>query len=360
MDQPKARPEFHSLDVATVRQLTDDSVAISFVVPETLQPNYEFLPGQYLTLRATIDGKDVRRSYSICSKSGAPPEVGIKHLVGGLFSTWAQSLTAGCKVDVMTPQGNFTANPGGQHSYLLVAAGSGITPCLSIAKTILEQEPDSRITLLYGNRRTSSMMFRQDIGDLKDRYTERLMVVNVLSREKQESEWLNGRIDKEKVTALVSNGLIDVSHCDAAYVCGPMEMVESVRQALVDETGHELQVKTELFTTDSLVPVRVVPTVADERGETLDVTVTLDGAEHCIAVDPQKETVLSAAQRAGLDLPFSCAGGMCCTCRCKVVAGKTSMDMNFSLAEWEIEAGFTLACQTRPLDGSVALDFDEY
>ncbi|MEM7259561.1 MAG: 2Fe-2S iron-sulfur cluster-binding protein [Pseudomonadota bacterium] len=350
-----ARPEFHRLKVSGVRHLTSESVAISFNIPADLEKQFAFVPGQYLTLRADVNGEDLRRSYSICSKAGDPLEVGIKHLAGGRFSSFAQKLTVGSELDVMTPQGNFTAEPGGRHDYLLIAAGSGITPCLSIAKTILEQEPQSRITLIYGNRSTATMMFRQDIGDLKDVYTERLMVVNILSREKQEATWLNGRIGADTISQLITNGLIDPSQCDAAYVCGPLEMVDSVIQVL----SGELEVRTELFTTDSKHVTSRPPPVVATTGE-VQVSVTVDGSQYTIPVNPEAETVLAAAQKAGLDLPFSCAGGMCCTCRCKVVSGKTSMDLNFSLADWEVEAGFTLACQTRALDDSVVLDFDEF
>ena len=351
-----ARAEFHKLTVSKVRCLTDESVAVSFAVPDSLQEKFAFIPGQYLTLKAVIDGENVRRSYSICSKLGDAPEVGIKKLAGGKFSNYAQTLQAGCEVEVMTPQGSFTALPGGRHRYLLVAAGSGITPCLAIAKTILAQERDTQITLIYGNRSTSTVMFRQDIGDLKDRYTDRFMVINILSRETQESDWLNGRISGEKVERLAALQLISPSDCDTAYICGPAEMVESVSAVL----NEKMEVKTELFTT-GVIPLQAVPARAlEKKGDATPVSVTIDGAVHQVLVNADNETVLTAAQRAGLDLPFSCAGGMCCTCRCKVLSGQTAMDMNFSLADWEVEAGFTLACQTRPLDDKVVLDFDEF
>lgn len=351
-----ARAEFHRLTVAGVRRLTSEAVAVAFCVPQSLAENYRYVPGQYVTLRAQIDGEDIRRSYSICSAQGDQLEVGIKHLVGGKFSSFAQTLTAGDELDVMTPQGNFTALPGEQHEYLLIAAGSGITPCLSIAKTVLEQEANSRITLVYGNRSTATIMFRQDIGDLKDTYTDRLMVINVLSREKQEAAWLNGRITTQTIEHLIQKGLVDLTRCDAAYVCGPFELVGQVQEVL----NGQVDVKTELFTTDALQAASRPPATLTENSGTVPVALTLDGSEHTIEVDPEVETVLAAAQKAGLDLPFSCAGGMCCTCRCKVVAGRTSMDMNFSLADWEVDAGFTLACQTRPLDDAVVLDFDEF
>lgn len=351
-----ARPEFHTLRVSSVRRLTGEAVAISFAVPESLAAKYTFIPGQYLTLRTLIDGEYVRRSYSICSKPGDALEVGVKHLPGGAFSTYAQSLKEGDELEVMTPQGNFTAETGGRNRYLLVAAGSGITPCLSIAKTVLSQEPESMIMLLYGNRNTASIMFRQDISDLKDVYTDRFMMINILSREKQEAEWLYGRIDECKITYLINNGLISPESCSAVYLCGPQQMLDSVEAAL----GEEVSIRTELFTNEAGFISKVPAAHVGAAGNSVDVTITLDGTEYQVAVCSRTETVLAAARRAGLDLPYSCAGGMCCTCRCKVVSGKTSMDLNFSLADWEVDAGFTLACQTRPLDDCVVLDFDEY
>ncbi len=350
-----AKPEFHELTIAAVRPLTDESVAVSFNVPAELATSYKFVPGQYLTLRTTIDGEDVRRSYSICSAKGENLEVGIKHLPGGLFSTYAQSLNAGDSLQVMTPQGNFKAEIGGRHQYVLIAAGSGITPCLSIARSVLEHEPESLVTLVYGNRTTSSIMFRQELNDLKDVHTTRFVCVNELSRERQDAECLNGRIDGGKITALSEQKLLNLSHCDGVYICGPSAMVEEVKGVL----GDGVTVHTELFTTGSAFDnKKVSDTVTDT--DAVPVKIIIDGAEREVMVNPQAETVLAAAQKAGLDLPFSCAGGMCCTCRCKVVNGQTAMDMNFSLADWEVEAGFTLACQTRPLDNAVLLDFDEF
>ena len=349
-----AKPEFHVLTIAAVRRLTDESVAVSFNVPVDLAASYDFVPGQYLTLRTTIDGEDARRSYSICSARGEKLEVGIKHLPGGLFSTFAQSLQAGDSLQVMTPQGNFKAEIGGRHQYVLIAAGSGITPCLSIARSVLEHEPESVVTLVYGNRTTASIMFRQEINDLKDLHTTRFVCVNVLSRERQDAECLNGRIDGGKVTALSRQKLLNLTHCDGVYICGPPAMVEDVKAAL----GNGVIIHTELFTSVSAIELNKAPDAVTDT-EAVPVKIIIDGAEREVMVNTQVETVLAAAQKAGLDLPFSCAGGMCCTCRCKVVNGQTAMDMNFSLADWEVEAGFTLACQTRPLDNAVVLDFDE-
>ena len=362
--------EFHELEIASVRPQSDVAVSLSFFVPRDLQAKYRFIPGQYLTLRASIEGQDVRRSYSICSavqQSSDPMllEVGIKAVPGGLFSNYAMSLVAGDKVRVMIPQGRFTAAIGGRHRYLLLAVGSGITPCLSIARSVLEGESDSRITLVYGNRTSTEMMFRDDIHALKDHFMDRFRLLNIMSAEQQEATVLNGRIDQEKINALIDRGLLIPDRYDACYICGPQQMMEQTSAALEARGVQKERIHTELFVADGAaadtarVPQRKQSTTPDaEDGSGISVTVMIDGSQRQITVNPATDTVLSAAQRAGLDLPFSCAGGMCCTCRCKVKSGNTAMDMNYSLAEWEVEAGYTLACQTRPVDCPVTLDFD--
>ena len=227
--------EFHELEIASVRPQSDVAVSLSFLVPRELQANYRFIPGQYLTLRATIEGQDVRRSYSICSAVQESPmllEVGIKAVPGGLFSNYAMSLVAGDKVRVMTPQGRFTAAIGGRHRYLLLAVGSGITPCLSIARSVLEGESDSQITLVYGNRTSTEMMFRDDIHALKDHFMDRFRLLNIMSAEQQEAAVLNGRIDQEKINALIDRGLLIPDRYDACYICGPQQMMEQTSAAL--------------------------------------------------------------------------------------------------------------------------------
>ncbi len=357
-----ASPQFHTLTIAAVRQLTSDSVALSFSVPDDLKDTYRFDPGQYLTLRATIDGEDIRRSYSICSHHREDLEVGIKHVTQGVFSGYAQQLKPGDTMQVMTPQGRFTAKIGGQHRYLLLATGSGITPCLSIAKSVLADEPGSHVTLAYGNRTTSSIMFRTDLHDLKDKYTGRFSMMHVMSGERQDAACFNGRLSGQKIKALQQQGLLDANQYDGIYLCGPHAMIEEVQGVLGELGVPEGVIHTELFTpAGGAVPTSVAaPAVAVTASVGASVTIIMDGAERSLQVDGASETVLAAAQRAGFDLPFSCAGGMCATCRCKVVQGDTSMDMNFSLAQWEIEAGFTLACQTRPQSDAITLDFDAF
>ena len=356
---PSVRPSpargFHRLIVSRIRPQTTDGVAVAFDVPDDLADTFRFRPGQYLTLRATIDGQDVRRSYSICSADDAGHlEVGIKRVEGGAFSSFAQNLRPGDTVEVMPPQGRFTVAIGGRHDYLLVAAGSGITPCLSIASSVLAGEPESTVTLVYGNRSAASVMFREEVDALKDRHTRRFRLFHVTSREAQDVAFLNGRIDGERIRALARRGLIEPAAFDAAYLCGPEAMIEDVSAALREFGMEEGAVRFELFTTAGSKPPPV-RTAAVAEGATIDIVI--DGSRRSVAIDGS-QTVLAAAQAAGLDLPFSCAGGMCCTCRCRVVQGEAAMDVNYSLQDWEVEAGFTLACQARPKTDRLVVDFD--
>ncbi|MEL6794685.1 MAG: 2Fe-2S iron-sulfur cluster-binding protein, partial [Pseudomonadota bacterium] len=313
----------------------------------------------YLTLRAMIDGEDVRRSYSICSPVGAEGlEVGVKRIEGGAFSSHAMGLKAGDELDVMTPQGRFLAPIGGAHDYLLIAAGSGITPMVSIARSVLEGEGESRVTLLYANRTTDSVMFREAFEDLKDRFLTRFRLTHVMDEEAQDLELFNGRLDAEKLATMATRGLIDPAACDAVYVCGPAPMIEAATSALKGMGVADANIKHELFIPAGGLPnaaARAAPKKAEGGAR---VKVMLDGSSRTFAVNPAEETVLEAADRAGFELPYSCKGGMCCTCRCKVVEGEAAMDVNYSLEPWELEAGYTLACQARPTGERLVLDFD--
>ena len=280
-----------------------------------------------------------------------------------MFSNHALGFTAGDKLDVMPPEGRFVAsiNEKNRHHYLLIAAGSGITPCLSIAKSVLKDEPNSRITLLFGNRTTSSMMFRDDIAALKDAHTQRFNVINMLSGERQDIDRFNGRINADVISTMANTNLLQIADYHSAYLCGPLEMVDSASAALVSLGMTQSQIFKELFTTGSAPtapPRNVSPSATAHKTDGKKVTIMLDGSQTDITVDPNQDTILAAAQKAGIDMPFSCAGGMCCTCRCKIVEGSTSMDANFSLADWEIEKGYTLACQARPTSEKLVLDFD--
>lgn len=359
-----AAPRFHTLEIAAVRNETPDAVAISFAIPEDLGDAFAFLPGQYLTLRAEVDGEDMRRSYSICSPLNEKDRrtVGVKRIADGRFSSFAQTLKKGDRIEVMPPQGRFTAEIGGDHDYLLLAAGSGITPCLSIAKSVLAGEPDSSVTLLYANRNSASVMFRDDLNDLKDRYTTRFTLLHVMDEETQDVEIMNGRLDAEKLENLANLRVIDPKSADAIYICGPEPMIRSASAAMAALGVDEDRIRFELFTAAPGSTPRPAPArtnaAANGAKHGASVEIILDGARRTIEVDASADTVLTAAMKAGLDLPYSCAGGMCCTCRCRIVEGAATMDENFSLEPWEIEAGFTLSCQARPDTDRLVLDFD--
>ncbi|MEM7545877.1 MAG: 2Fe-2S iron-sulfur cluster-binding protein [Pseudomonadota bacterium] len=354
-----AAPKFHRLKIANVRPETDDAVALRFEIPAGLAEAYAFTPGQYLTLRAVIEGKDVRRSYSICSPLGAEYlEVGVKRIEGGAFSSHAMTLNSGNEMDVMTPQGRFLAPIGGSHNYLLLAAGSGVTPMVSIARSVLEGEPESRVTLLYANRTTDSVMFRQVFDDLKDRFLTRFRLTHVMDEETQDLELFNGRLDGEKLATMATRGLIAPTDFDAIYVCGPQPMIEAASAALESLGVTKDRIRFELFTPAGGLPTATATARPQPQTGSARVEVTLDGARRSFSMDPASETVLQAASRAGLEIPYSCAGGMCCTCRCKVTAGDAAMDVNYSLEPWELDAGYVLACQTRATSERLALDFD--
>lgn len=348
--------EFNTLTISQVSP-QPGGITLGFTVPKNCAPDYRFIPGQYLTLRSTIDNKEVRRSYSICSgHQHRQLVVAIKKVPNGLFSNYATTLVPGDQLEAMIPQGSFTAQIGGIHNYLLIAAGSGITPCLSIATSVLQSEPESHITLLYGNRYCRSIMFRKALDDLKDQYKDRFMLVHILSGEQQDVALLNGRIDASKLKRFNESGLIDVKTFSAAYLCGPKAMIDNCVQTLTELGLKKDKIKFELFYTGDEPVIAQKPAPEHTRAHGVPVTIIHDGSKRIVQVN--NETILAAAKKAGLDLPYSCAGGMCCTCRCKVISGNTAMDVNFSLADWEIDEGFTLACQTRPYSNNVVLDFD--
>lgn len=352
---------FHSLEVAEVRRETPDSVSIRLEVPDGLKPAFAFQPGQYLTLRAMIDGEDIRRAYSICSglDEGAL-RVGIKRVAGGAFSTYAnENLRPGDTVDVMPPEGRFTPRLNARgHHILGIAAGSGITPVLSIAKSVLARDGSAEVTLIYGNQTTNSVMFAEEIEDLKNRYLGRFTVVHVLSREAQDVPLLSGRITAERLDAL-AHGVVDLARVDEAFLCGPEGMVAEAKSALLALGVAEDRIRSELFTAAAPRKHFTPPATEDAGTIVSRVTATLDGRRHTFDMLASDENIVDAAARAGIDLPYSCKGGMCCTCRCKVEAGEVDMAVNYSLEPWETNAGFVLACQSTPKTAEVSLDFDQ-
>ena len=346
---------FHNLTIRAVRAETPEAVAISFDVPDALAEAYRFAPGQYLTLRAEVGGADMRRSYSIASLPGEALTVGVKRVEDGAFSTFAQGLKAGDTVSVMPPEGRFTCTA--EQNIVLIAAGSGITPMVAIAGDALAR--GARVTLIYGNQRTDTIMFRDTLDALKDRYLNRFTLIHVLSREPQDVDLLNGRITGEKVLSLAKAGAVDLAGADGIFLCGPGAMIDDVAAALEGAGVPKARVHFERFYQDGEVP-RAPKSDAARAAEAAGVTVEvmLDGTRRSFRFEAGDETVIDAAARQGLELPFSCKGGMCCTCRCKVAEGSAEMAVNYSLEPWEQQAGFTLACQARPTSAKLVLDFD--
>lgn len=346
---------FHELSVAEVRAEGPEAVAIRLEVPEDLRDAFAFVPGQYLTLRAEVGGVDTRRSYSIASQPGEGLWVGVKHVPGGVFSGFAQGLQPGDRLQVMPPEGRFT-DPGCAR-LVLVAAGSGITPMVALAGAALAR--GAEVTLVYGNRRSETIMFREALEHLKDRHLDRFTLVHVLSREEQDVPLLNGRVDGAKIARLQGAGVVDVAGADGVFLCGPGEMIDDVEAACRDLGLPPDRIHHERFFMAGEVPraPRSAEAEAAMAGG-VAVEVVLDGAVRRFAVGEGDESVLAAGERQGVDLPYSCRGGMCCTCRCRVTEGKAEMAVNYSLEPWEIEAGFVLACQARPLTDRLRLDFD--
>ena len=346
---------FHSLTVADVEHLTADSAAVTFTVPAHLRDAYAFKAGQSLTLRRTIDGTEHRRSYSICAPVGAAPRVGVREVPGGLFSSWlVRDLAVGDAVEVMTPAGAFQADPAISGRHLCIAAGSGITPVLSIAASALVN-PGSQVTLLYGNRKTDTVMFAEELADLKNRYTGRLELVHVLSREPRDVELFSGRLDAGRLRRLLSL-LVPLRNVDHVWLCGPFGLITDARTVL-DELGFPKdRVHFELFFVDEPPPeVHHAEAVID--GRTSDVTIVLDGRTTTAAM-PQDQSILDAAAATRSDLPFACKGGVCGTCRARVSTGEVDMRRNYALSDDEIERGFVLTCQSRPVSAAVTVDFD--
>ena len=353
---PTRRITFHPLTVAAVDRLGDDAVAVTFDVPAELSESYAFRAGQSLTLRRVLDGRDERRSYSICAPAGERPRIGVREVPGGLFSRWlVHEVSAGDVVEVSTPTGSFTpaaAAPGGRH--VLVAAGSGITPVLSIAATVL-RDAGSSVTLVYGNRRTTSVMFAEELADLKDAYGSRFELVHVLSREPREVELLSGRLDAERLRRILL-ALVPLPAVDGFWLCGPYELVVAARGVLADLGVDADRVHAELFHVDE-PPAPVVHRDVEMSGPSSEVTVVLDGRSTTLTL-PRDVPLLDSAQRVRADLPFACKGGVCGTCRAKVSSGEVDMRRNYALEADEVAKGFVLTCQSRPVSAAVTLDYD--
>ena len=357
--------EFFTLRVSDVRRETEGCVSVSLEVPEADVKSFSFDAGQYLTLEAEIDGQVVRRSYSLCS---APHEkelrVAIKQVENGVFSTWAnQSLQAGDEMRVMPPNGKFVLKTDAQESreFLAFAAGSGITPVLSQIKQVLHEEPNSQFTLFYVNRDTSSIIFREALQELKDIYLERFRLFHILTREPQDIELFNGRLDEERCRAILTSEWVNLDRVEAAFLCGPEQMIWACKAALEGAGMSSDAVKFELFTSGKTQAneEEVRPDVAADDSNGKRLSIVMDGVTTVVQVPPGK-AIMDAALDAGLDAPYSCLGGVCCTCRAKLVEGTAEMEVNYALEPDETEAGFVLTCQAKLTgEGPYTVDFDQ-
>ncbi len=361
-------PRFHELTVKRVSPEAAGSLAVTFAIPPETRETFAFQPGQFLTLRARVDGQEVRRNYSISSPrsrlaTAGELEIGIRPVAGGVFSNWAaRSLKAGDTLDVMPPDGRFVVRKQRAIHRVGFAAGSGITPILSIAATTLEEQPEAKFTLVYGNRRMASVMFNEALQDLKDRYPDRLTLIHILSRQAQEVDLLQGRIDGAKVRALIA-ALLPAASMDEVFICGPEAMIAATEEALLGAGVPASRVYAERFTSGPAMAAKVqADTDAGHEREPaardIALTVVLDGKQHELQIGAD-EHVLDAALNAGLDLPYSCKAGVCCTCRARVLSGEVVMDRNFTLEPAEMDQGFVLTCQARPTTAKLVVSFDD-
>lgn len=353
---------FHQLKVCDIRRETPDCVSVAFEVPASLAGTFRFTQGQYITLRTHLNGEEVRRSYSICSSPlDNELRVAVKHTEHGLFSTYANTqLKKGDTLDVMPPIGKFFVelNPALRRQYIGFAAGSGITPLLSIIKTTLRTEPFSSFTLVYGNRNRHSIIFKEELEALKNLYMHRFRVIYILSREKTDAAINFGRIDAEKCCALCEKTL-DTAATDAFFLCGPEAMIFSVKEQLEQLGVDTKKIHFELFTTPGTQKtVTAAHTGVADTGAKSRITVKLDGISFDFDLGFNSEPILDAALQQGADLPYACKGGVCCTCRAKLVEGEVDMEVNYGLEPDEIAQGFILTCQSHPRTEKVVVDFD--
>ncbi|MFO1399502.1 MAG: 1,2-phenylacetyl-CoA epoxidase subunit PaaE [Burkholderiales bacterium] len=353
--------KFHRLAVARVERETRDAVAITFAVPPALADAFRYAAGQHLTLRADIGGQDVRRSYSICSAvQDGTLRIAVKKSPGGVFSTWAnEHLKPGDTLEVMPPLGHFAVSgPDPARHYVGFAAGSGITPLLSIVKTTLAAQPDCTFTLVYANRASSTVMFREELAALKDLHMSRFNLVHVLSREAQDIERLHGRIDRAKAEAILAHW-VPVDDLAAAYVCGPEGMMDAVVAALRAHGVPDAKIRIERFAASIPKHTHVAPAEAAPGRSDCEVTATLDGVVRTFTVAKGSESLLEAGLKSGVELPYSCKGGVCSTCRCRVVEGEVDMDVNFALEDYEVARGYVLACQSYAVTDRVVVTYDD-
>jgi ring-1,2-phenylacetyl-CoA epoxidase subunit PaaE len=356
---------YHPLKIVEVRPEGSDAVCVTLKVPDELRDTFRFAPGQHIGVRAAIDGQEVRRTYSICSATDEEHlRIGVRvQDRGSMSGHLGRALRAGDALEVLPPTGRFILTPDAKAArmYCAFAGGSGITPILGIIKNVLRHEPDSRFLLFYGNRTTASIMFAEELLALKDRYPQRLSLYFLMSREPQDVEVFNGRLDAAKVGVL-GRELFDARGVDGYFLCGPDTMIESVREGLVGLGVEPSRIHSEHFTSEGVRlkpdPHQAKPEQAPDKGQT-QVTVLMDGRRRSFAMASDGTTVLEAAEDAGLDLPYSCRAGVCSTCRTRVVRGEVTMMTNYALEPWEVEAGYVLCCQALPASTELELTYDE-
>lgn len=357
---------FHKLEVTNVHQETADSIVVSLAVPPGLREDFNFIHGQYLTLKLSLDGEELRRSYSICSSPLDPEEISIavKKVPQGRASTvLVEKLKKGMTIEVMTPMGNFHTLLDADHSkhYVAFAAGSGITPILSILKTVLRTEPKSRFTLFYGNTDRDRIIFRKKLEELKTQHGERLSVHHILTKGMDEDMLFNGRITTEKAAQLLDRFVTDPLDKEF-FICGPEQMMVNVSEALESDGVEKKHIHVELFTSPAAAMAPKTTPTTDNGSYTgvSKVKVILDGRETVMEVPANGDAVLDAALDAGLDVPFACKGAVCCTCKARVVEGKVDMEMNYALTDEEVADGYVLTCQTHPRSAEVTIDYDQH
>jgi len=352
---------FYPLTVNQLTNETRDTVSIAFDLPADLAEKFHYQQGQYLTLRTQVEGQEVRRAYSICESVGQQKlRVAVKQVTDGQFSTWAnQHLKVGQQIDVMPPQGHFTSTLDSDHQgeYLLIAAGSGITPIMSIAKSMLETEATSKVTLVYGNRATSSVIFREQLEDLKNTYMQRLNVIYVMSREQQDIDLFNGRIDGQKIGQLLEQW-IHPDRLSECFICGPEDMSKDCQQALIKAGIKADKVHLELFGTQAAGSAARQRKPTATSANTSEISIRADGHTRSFELAHNSLNILEAGLAEGADLPWACKAGVCSTCKCKVLEGEVEMDTNHALEDYEIKDGYVLSCQSFPISAKIVLDYD--
>jgi ring-1,2-phenylacetyl-CoA epoxidase subunit PaaE len=354
---------FHLLEVSRIVKETDDCVVITLGIPEELKDVFSYKAGQNITIRQIINGEERRRNYSICtSPFDEDFKIGVKQVSGGLFSTYANSeLKEGDFLEVMPPTGSFFTelHPAQQKNYIAFAAGSGITPVLSLVKTTLQTEPRSSFTLVYGNRNKNSIIFKEELQALKDKYLHRFNLIHILSREAMDAPLNSGKIDKEKCSLLFGK-LINIRTIDDFFLCGPEQMIFCVKDFLEEKGVSKTNIHFELFTVPginkTMADTKQLATYTGDRGQ---ITVRLDGISFSFELGYNEESILDAALDAGADLPYACKGGVCTTCKARLKEGRVEMTNNWGLDDEEIEEGFVLTCQAHPLTKRVFIDFDD-